>query len=248
MDTILALKNVNAGYGRINVLDGFSMQVKRGQTLGVIGPNGSGKTTMINTLSGLIRPTRGVILFEGRDITRMPPDIRCRIGIGRTFQVPRPFERMKVFDNVLVAAAYGNGGTKHENWKRAEQSLEITGLSARKDQPAGELTLLARKRLEIARAIATNPGLLLLDEIAAGLTSEEVRVVLRIVSELKQKGLTIIWIEHIMETMQEAADELICMAEGRNIISGTPDEVLRSEEVIRLYLGAATEEEQDVVG
>ena len=248
MDIILSVKNVTAGYGRINVLNGFSMQVKRGQTLGVIGPNGSGKTTMINTLCGLIRPTRGIILYEGKDITRLSPDIRCRIGIGRTFQVPKPFERMKVFENILTAAAFGNGGTKKENWERAEQSLEITGLSSQKDLPAGDLTLLDRKRLEISRALATNPGLLLLDEIAAGLTSEEVKVILRIVCGLKQTGLSMIWIEHIMETMQEAADELMCMAEGCSIISGPPDEVLQSEKVIRLYLGTPAEEEQHAFG
>lgn len=246
MDIILAMKNVNAGYGRINVLSGLSLRVERGETLGVIGPNGSGKTTMINALSGLIRPTRGVIQFEGRDITRLTPDARCRLGIGRTFQVPRPFERMKVFENVLTAAAFGNGGGKRDNWKRVEEALALAGLEDRKDLPAGELTLLDRKRLEIARAVGSGPSLLLLDEIAAGLTGEEVRVILSIVAELKKQGLTIIWIEHIIETMREAADRLICMAEGRSVVSGPPDEVLRSEEVIRLYLGTA-EESQDVV-
>lgn len=246
MDIILAMKNVNAGYGRINVLSGLSLRVERGETLGVIGPNGSGKTTMINALSGLIRPTRGVIQFEGRDITRLTPDARCRLGIGRTFQVPRPFERMKVFENVLTAAAFGNGGGKRDNWKRVEEALALAGLEDKKDLPAGELTLLDRKRLEIARAVGSGPSLLLLDEIAAGLTGEEVRVILGIVAELKKQGLTIIWIEHIIETMREAADRLICMAEGRSVVSGPPDEVLRSEEVIRLYLGTA-EESQDVV-
>ncbi len=247
MATILAMKKVNAGYGRISVLDGLNLRVERGQTLGVIGPNGSGKTTMINTLSGLILPTRGTILFDGCDITRMPPDARCRLGIGRTFQVPRPFERMRVFENVLTAAAFGSGEGKRENWKRAEEALERTGLGGKDDIIAGELNLLDRKRLEIARALGTRPSLLLLDEIAAGLTSEEVGEILRIVGDLKEEGLTIIWIEHIIETLQAAADELICMAEGRNIISGTAEKVLRSEEVIKLYLGTAAEEEQDVV-
>ena len=246
MDTILAMKNVDAGYGRINVLNGLSLRVPIGRTLGVIGPNGSGKTTMINALSGLIRVTKGSILFDGRDITRFSPDARCHLGIARTFQVPAPFEQMRVFENVLTAAAFGSGGERRENWKTAEKVLDLTGLSDKADLRAGKLNLLDRKRLEIARALSTQPKLLLLDEIAAGLTSEEVREILRIVKTLKKDGLSIVWIEHIIETLQETADELICMAEGRNMISGTPDEVLRSEKVISLYLGTA-EDEQDAV-
>ena len=248
MGNILSLKNVNAGYGRINVLKGLSLRVDRGCTLGVIGPNGSGKTTLINALSGLILPTGGSVVFDGRDITRMSPDARCRLGIGRTFQVPRPFERMKVFENVLTAAAYGSGEGRRENWALAMRSLERTGIAGKKDLLSGELMLLDRKRLEIARALATRPRLLLLDEIAAGLTSEEVAEILRIVVSLKQEGLTIIWIEHIIETLQAAADELVCLAEGSVLISGTPDEVLHSEKVISLYLGTAVEESQHVDG
>ena len=247
MGTILSLRNVDAGYGRINVLKDLSLRVDCGQTLGIIGPNGSGKTTLINVLSGLILPVRGSVIFDGRDITRMPPDARCRLGIGRTFQVPRPFERMKVFENVLTAAAYGSGEGRRENWERALRSLDRVGLADKKDLLSGELILLDRKRLEIARALATSPQLLLLDEIAAGLASEEVGEILRIVSDLKKEGLTIIWIEHIIETLQAAADQLVCMAEGSVLISGTPDEVLRSEKVISLYLGTAVEETQHVV-
>lgn len=237
METILTVKNVDAGYGRINVLNGLSFRLARGQTLGVIGPNGSGKTTMINALSGLIRVTKGLILFEGRDITRLSPDARCRLGIARTFQVPAPFERMTVFQNVLTAAAFGSHDGRRENWEASESALKLTGLSEKRDVLSGRLMLLDRKRLEIARALSTKPSLLLLDEIAAGLTSEEVKEILRIVKILKGQGLSIVWIEHIIETMRETADEMICMAEGQNLISGTPDEVLHSEDVIRLYLG-----------
>ena len=228
METILAMKNVDAGYGRIHVLNGLSFRVRNGQTLGVIGPNGSGKTTMINALSGLIRVTKGSIQFEGRDITRLSPDARCRMGIARTFQVP-----------VLTAAAFGSQEGRRENWKTAEQTLALTGLAEKRDVLSGSLMLLDRKRLEIARALSTQPTLLLLDEIAAGLTSEEVQEILRIVRILKEQGLTIIWIEHIIETLRETADEMMCMAEGRNLVSGTPEEVLQSEEVVREYLGGA---------
>ena len=237
METILTVKNVDAGYGRINVLNGLSFRLARGRTLGVIGPNGSGKTTMINALSGLIRVTKGLVLFDGRDITRLSPDARCRLGIARTFQVPAPFERMTVFQNALTAAAFGTHDGRRENWQAAEAALKLTGLTGKRDVLSGRLMLLDRKRLEIARALSTKPTLLLLDEIAAGLTSEEVKEILRIVKILKEQGLSIVWIEHIIETMRETADEMICMAEGRNLVSGTPDEVLHSADVIRLYLG-----------
>lgn len=247
MGIILSVKNVNAGYGRINVLNGLSFRVEQGQTLGVIGPNGSGKTTMINALSGLLLPTRGMISFDGSDITRLSPDARCRLGIARTFQVPRPFEQMKVFENALAAAAFGTGEGRRKNWQRAERALARVGLGDKMDWLSGRLTLLDRKRLEIARALSTDPRLLLLDEIAAGLASEEVSVVLQIVQGLKDEGYTIIWIEHIIETLQAAADQIMCMAEGRCMISGLPEEVLRSEEVIRLYLGTDAEESTNAV-
>ena len=245
MDEILQVKHVNAGYGHLSVLNDLSFSVRRGQTLGMIGPNGSGKTTVMKVLSGLLPPTKGTVLFEGRDITRMKPDARCRLGIGRTFQSPRPFERMSVFENVLTAAAFGSGGTRRENWEAANRALELVGLEEKKKALSGELTLLDRKRLEVARAVSTGPRLLLLDEIAAGLTSEEVQEILRIAEALKGEGLSMIWIEHVMETMLKAADELICMSEGRCMISGPPAEVLRSEEVVRLYLGAVAEELPD---
>ena len=247
MGIILSVKNVNAGYGRINVLDGLSFQMEQGRTLGVIGPNGSGKTTMINALSGLLIPSRGLISFDGSNVTRLSPDARCRLGIARTFQVPRPFEQMKVFENALAAAAFGTGESRRKNWLRAERALSRVGLGDKADWLSGRLTLLDRKRLEIARALATDPKLLLLDEIAAGLSSEEVSVILRIVQDLKAEGFTIIWIEHIIQTLQAAADRIMCMAEGRCMVIGSPEEVLRSEEVIRLYLGTDTEESSDAV-
>lgn len=248
MDDILTCQHISAGYGRITVLSDLSLRVERGQTLGIIGPNGSGKTTLLHTLSGVIVPSRGKIRFEGQNISSLSPDARCRLGIGRTFQVPRPFGRMKVFENALAAAAFGNGSSRRESWAEAEKALERTHLTDKKDIRAGELNLLDRKRLEIARAIATRPKVLLLDEIAAGLTSAEVSGILEIVGGLKEDGLTVVWIEHIMETMLQAADVLVCMAEGRIVISGPPADVLGSREVEELYLGGAREEARDADG
>ena len=243
MENMLTFEQVYAGYGRINVLSGLTFQVKRGQVFGVIGPNGSGKTTMLNALTGMIRTSSGSILLEGRDITRLPVDARCRLGVGRTFQVPRPFERMSVYENVLAAAVFGAGMSEREARQPALDVLKATGLHDQRGVRSGALTLLDRKRLEIARAIVSRPKLLLLDEVAAGLTPAEVGDVMKIVANLKAAGFTIVWIEHILETMANATDVLMCMAEGRAAVIGEPMEVMRSREVEELYLGVETEGE-----
>ena len=209
---------------------------------GIIGPNGSGKTTVFNTLAGLIQPSSGRICFEGKDITAVPTHLRCRMGIGRTFQIPRPFERMSVYENVLSAAVFGSGCSEHAGREIALSVLEFTGLGEKREQRAGMLTLLDRKRLEIARAIGTGPKLLLLDEVAAGLTSREIDDVIVLVQRLKRRGYTIIWIEHIIETMIRATDCLLCIAEGRCVIQGKPMEVMQSKEVEKLYLGVEMSE------
>lgn len=241
METILAFEQVRAGYGRINVLDGLTFEVQRGQVFGVIGPNGSGKTTMLNAITGLIRPTSGVIRFNGRSINGKSTDARCRMGIGRTFQSPRPFSRMSVYENVLVAAAFGAGLTEHEARGPALEIIRFTGLYDKRDAISGNLGLLDRKRLEIARAIVARPKLLLLDEVAAGLVSTEVEEIMAIVARLKAIGFTIVWIEHIIDTMLRSTDTLMCVAEGRCAVIGTPMEVIQSSEVERLYLGVAEE-------
>lgn len=237
MEVILESSGICAGYGRIHVLDHFFFSLRRGEVLGIIGPNGSGKTTLINALAGTIIPTEGSIVFGGKNITKLSPDARCRLGIARTFQVPHPFEKMTVFENVLTAAAFGCGGPKHEIWAIAEKAIADAHLEKKRDTKSGELMLLDRKRLEIARAISTKPRLILLDEIAAGLTSMEITEILEIVNALKTAGYTILWIEHIIDIMLKATDRLICMAEGRNVVSGLPAEVLHSKEVEELYLG-----------
>ena len=241
-ETMLSFQEVRAGYGRINILDGLSFEVERGQVFGIIGPNGSGKTTILNALTGLILPTSGAILLDGDDITSLSVDARCRLGIGRTFQIPRPFEGMTLYENVLVAAAYGSGRPERESREPALEVLAATGLHDKRDMLAGALTLLDRKRLEVARAIVARPKLVLLDEVAAGLTSAEIEDVIELVLHLKKAGFTIVWIEHIIETMLRAADRLMCVAEGRCAVIGDPLDVMQSQVVEELYLGKETQE------
>ncbi len=237
MGNILEFQDINAGYGRIQILNDLSFTVKEGQVFGVIGPNGSGKTTMFNALLGLIKPSSGRILFDSIDITRTPSNVRCKMGLGRTFQVPKPFENMSLYENVLVAAVHGASNNERFGRELALGILKQTGLYEKRELTAGKLTLLDRKRLEIARALGTSPKLLLLDEVAAGLTDAEVKDIMKLVADLKAAGHSIIWIEHIIETMIGSTDALMCMAEGKCIMVGDPQEVISSEEVQRLYLG-----------
>lgn len=241
-EIILSLDNVSAGYGRIPVLHKLTFDVTRGQVFGVIGPNGSGKTTMLNALSGLIRTASGKILLDDKDITRLSVDARCRRGIGRTYQIPRPFSRMSVYENVLVSAVCGIGISESMGKEPSLDVLRATGLYEKRDLPAGMLTLLDRKRLEIARAVVARPKLLLLDEVAAGLTNAETQDLIVLVRRLKDSGFTILWIEHDLEAMMQATDSLMCMSEGCNVIIGPPAEVMASREVETLYLGKALED------
>ena len=243
MSNILSFENVSSGYTNIRVLDNLSFDVVEGEVFGVIGPNGCGKTTMLNTLAGLIKCSDGRVIFDGKDISKLPPFVRCALGIGRTFQVPRPFEKMSVMENVLVATVHGAGLSKREGEKKAMEVLERVGMKEQYAVRAGELTLLDRKRLEIARALGSAPKLLLLDEVAAGLTELEVKEVMNLVEELKKEKLTIVWIEHILETMLKSADRLMCMAEGKSAIIGEPKAVIESKIVEELYLGVREDDE-----
>ena len=236
-DSLLIFDQVCAGYGRLSVLNNLSFQVRRGQVLGIIGPNGCGKSTMLNVLGGYIPVTKGEIHFDGTSLNRLPVYRRSRLGIGRTFQVPKPFERMSVYENVLVSAVFGSGISQKEGREPALEMLDMVGLTEKRDILAGELNLLNRKRLEIARAVVSRPKLLLLDEPAAGLSGPEVQQIMKLVRRLKNAGFTIVWIEHIIETMTLATDVLMCMSQGRNAVWGDPKEVIRSSQVETLYLG-----------
>lgn len=244
-DPILVFEDVCAGYGKDRVLDKLSFTVDRGQVLGVIGPNGCGKTTMLNTIMGTVHLSSGIIRLYGRNISKLPTDARCRMGIGRTFQIPRPFIRMNVYENVLVSSVFGGSLSESAAREPTLIALRLTGMLEKAKQPAGTLTLLDRKRLEIARAIVFQPGLLLLDEVAAGLSGEEIEEVIQIVSALRAQGFAIIWIEHIIEAMLRGTDRLMCIAQGRSVMIGSPQEVLCSKAVEELYLGRKAAEEHD---
>jgi len=237
MKKILTVDNVHAAYGKFKVLHTLSFDVTEGQVLGIIGPNGAGKTTLMNVICGQLIPYKGKILYYDRDITKLSPDVRCKLGIGRTYQIPKPFERLTVFENVLVGAAYGTGRSEAEAIDDTIEILKQTGLFDKGDREAHELALLDRKRLEIARGLASKPSLLLLDEVAAGLTDSEVHEVMALVDYLKSTGITIIWIEHVLKTMAESTDELLCLSVGTNLICGLPDMVMNSKEVEDVYLG-----------
>lgn len=242
MENILEFKNVTAGYGRVQILHDLTFEVRKGEVFGVIGPNGCGKTTMFNALIGLITPTQGHIVFNGRDVTKMSANDRARLGIGRTYQVPRPFEKMTVYENVLVAAVHGAGLSEKAAQPKCLEALKLTGLYDKREVLSGSLTLLDRKRLEIARALGTQPILLLLDEVAAGLTEAEVGDVMKMVADLKAAGFSIIWIEHVIETMVNSTDHLMCMSDGTQLLIGDPLEVMNSKLVEEVYLGVEEDE------
>jgi len=242
MEKILSVESLYAAYGKFKVLHDLTFDVDEGQVLGIIGPNGAGKTTLMNVICGLLIPYAGKIFFQGQDITRLKPDECCRRGIGRTYQIPKPFERLTVFENVLVSCAYGTGRSEYDSVEDTIGVLKTTGLYEKGDIPGHDLALLDRKRLEIARGLATKPTLLLLDEVAAGLTDAEVHEVMDLVEYLKGTGITIIWIEHVMKTMAESTDKLLCLSVGTKLIYGDPAYVMASKDVEEVYLGVEDNE------
>ncbi|HWU64805.1 MAG TPA: ABC transporter ATP-binding protein [Ensifer sp.] len=238
-DTIRALtvENVVKSYGGPIVLDGVSIAVDPGKILGIIGPNGSGKTTLFSVISGAFAPSSGKVFLAGRDVTSLAASARAIAGIGRTFQVPQTFSHMSVYENVLVAVEFAAGLKGRDAEEAALQALEVCGLKSRGDLIAGGLPLLDRKRLELARALATKPSVLLLDEIAGGLTDDEAAGVAAIVKTLAASGIAIIWIEHLVHVLTHAADELAVLGEGRIIAQGEPHETMRMPKVRQIYLG-----------
>jgi branched-chain amino acid transport system ATP-binding protein len=225
---MLELAAVSRTFGGLIVIDRINFSVGEGEIVGILGPNGAGKTTLFNMIAGVLSPSSGRILFGQRDITGMRAWNRCRLGIGRTYQVPRPFAHMSVFENVLVAATHGGRLSLKSARGEAEAVLVRVGLADRAMIPAGRLGLLDMKQLELAKALAIQPRLLLLDEIAGGLTEAECEVLLGIVDEVHESGVTIVWIEHVIRALR---------AGGGFIVAGAPHEVLADARVKAAYLG-----------
>jgi len=238
MTALVELRGVSKRYRDMVVIPGLTLAVRVGEFVGVIGPNGAGKTTLFGLISGNLRCDSGQVLFDGQDVTDLGADARCRIGIGRTFQIPQPFQGMTVFENVLVAATFGAGLRGRKAQFKAREALAQCGLDHLGDLPAGRLTLLQRKRLELSRAVATEPRLLLLDEVAGGLTDAEVVELLELVTAIHKSGVTVIWIEHLVHALVSSADRLLVLAEGKLLGDGGPAAVLRSQQVRDVYLGS----------
>lgn len=235
--TILSLKDVSKSYGALRVTDGVSFDVPQGQALGIIGPNGAGKSTLFNLITGNVPADAGTITFMGRDVTRLTPMQRCLMGVGRSFQIPQPFGNLTVFENLLVAATHGTGASERDVSRRCAVILERTELVDRANQPAGSLSLLGRKRLELARAMATDPKLLLLDEIAGGLTEGECQALVATIRAIHAEGVTIIWSEHVLHALNAVVERLLVLDFGRVIGMGDPATVMASKEVREIYLG-----------
>jgi branched-chain amino acid transport system ATP-binding protein len=235
---LLELTGVSKRFGRITVAESLSLRFRAGETVGIVGPNGAGKSSLFGIISGDLAPDAGDVAFDGRSILRLDPATRCRMGIARTYQVPRPFENMTVFENLLVAAFRGGHVPRHVGYALAANILEETGLSQDANRAAGRLGLLQRKRLELARSLATQPRIVLLDEVAGGLTDPEVAELVAIVDRVRRRDIAVVWVEHVVHALTSAVSRLICLAGGRLIAEGEPEQVLDNPEVKEVYLGA----------
>jgi branched-chain amino acid transport system ATP-binding protein len=245
---LLELDGLSKSYGALKVIDDLSVRLEDGEALGVVGPNGAGKTTMLHLAAGQLRPDAGRVRLDGRDVTGLPAQARCQLGMARTYQVPQPFSGMTVYENVLVGATFGGGpggsgpaprtAGDGEAHTASLAALELAGLTAGANRLAGSLTLLERKRLELARALATGPRVLLLDEVAGGLTEPEVHQLVATIRQVRQAGVSIVWIEHIVHALLSVADRIVAINFGRKLIEGDPRTVMASPEVRDVYLGA----------
>ena len=237
MPPILALEKISKRFGAIVIADGLDLALTDGEALGIIGPNGAGKTTLFGIMTGTVPADAGRVLLDGADITRLPPPRRCTMGIARSFQIPQPFGGMTVFENLVVAAAFGGGRSERDVYAGCAGLLERCGLAGKANRRAGSLTLLDRKRLELARALATGPRVLLLDEVAGGLVEHETAALVDLINDVRATGVSIVWIEHVVHALIAVVDRLVVLQGGVLIAEGDPTEVIRRPQVSEIYMG-----------
>jgi branched-chain amino acid transport system ATP-binding protein len=237
MASILALEKISKRFGAVVVADELDLTLADGEALGLIGPNGAGKTTLFGIVTGTVTPDGGRVTFNGTDVTALTPERRCRMGIARAFQIPQPFGGMTVFENLVVAAAFGGNRRERDVYGPCAKLLQQCGLIDKANRPARMLTLIDRKRLELARALATRPKLLLLDEVAGGLTEHECADLVALIREVRRTGLSIIWIEHVVHALIAAVDRLVVLHGGTLIAEGDPRDVIRGVAVREIYMG-----------
>jgi branched-chain amino acid transport system ATP-binding protein len=236
-ECLLSAQGLRKQYGALVVLDGVDFEVRHGDAIGIVGPNGAGKTTLLSLLSGSQGASAGTIGFKGQDVSSLDAATRCRMGIVRTHQVPQPFSGMTVFENVFTAATHGGGFRRAEAYARCIDAIELCGMTQVANRRAATLGLLDRKRLELTRALATNPKVLLLDEIGGGLTDGEAAELVQTIKVLHGRDIAIVWIEHIVHVLLQVAKRLVCMDAGRVIAEGDPQAVLANATVVDAYLG-----------
>jgi branched-chain amino acid transport system ATP-binding protein len=234
---ILSIEGVTKAFGGLVAVNDLSMDIHEGEAVGLMGPNGAGKTTVINIICGQYKPDWGMIKFQDNDISGFPPHRICHLGISRTYQIPQPFASLTAMENVKVAAMYGKGIGQAAAMSEAERIIDLVGLSEKRDVPARDLVAVTLKRLELARALATSPKLLLIDEVGAGLTEAEIPNLLKILEQVRSMGITYILIEHVLKVMMEAVDRITVIEYGTKIAEGTPTEVMENKKVITAYFG-----------